>query len=118
MQCREFITLYDVGRNADAALVDPYALDEMYDFIMASNVLNVQPTPQAIKSVLDNIEDVLKPNGFVLINLPSDPLKSAWEGFTYAESIRALTQRLLKQFGDVRVMDKGVFLLRKLVDNG
>lgn len=72
----ENITAYDFGANVKDGLHDPKALNRTYDVVYASNVLNVQSSPQMMNSTLDSIAGAVKSGGIFIGNFPESPRKS------------------------------------------
>lgn len=70
------VTAYDFGSNVDPSVHDPDALSNKYNMVYASNVLNVQSSPQMLAMTLDQIKNVLLPGGKFIGNLPLTPRKS------------------------------------------
>ena len=67
------VTAWDLPENQATSVHFPEALRRRYDYVVASNVLNVQPNPSSVKNVLDEIYNVLDPGGKVVVNFPSSP---------------------------------------------
>lgn len=72
----ENIVAYDFGANSKDGLHDPKALSRKYDCVYASNVLNVQSSPQMMQTTLDSIANAVKPGGIFVGNFPESPRKS------------------------------------------
>ena len=47
-----------------------------YDVILLSNVLNVQPTEEAIRFLIAELKTMLKKTGFIIANYPDTPRKA------------------------------------------
>jgi len=67
------VTAYDIGRNVQDHLHNPQALLNQYDVVIASNVLNVQCTPDMLRQTLNELRDAVKPGGLLLANYPASP---------------------------------------------
>jgi len=53
--------------------IDPDALSRTYDVVLASNVLNVQPTWGCLFLMLHTVQSVMAPGGLFVANLASNP---------------------------------------------
>jgi len=71
------VTAHDFGSNARPGFHDFDALSRKYDHVYASNVLNVQSSPEMLGKTLDQIRDAVKPGGDAFVNLPKTPRKFA-----------------------------------------
>lgn len=61
---------YDIGENRH----NNDALNNKYDCVFLSNVINIQESKHDIRQILKQVKLLLKkPNGFLLLNYPSDP---------------------------------------------
>lgn len=69
------VTAYEFGSNVDRTLHDVNALTRMYDIVYASNVLNVQSTPEMMTKTLQTVRKATKPTGVFVANFPSEPRK-------------------------------------------
>tara|TARA_R110002012_G_scaffold266034_1_gene449522 strand:+ start:3339 stop:5015 length:1677 start_codon:yes stop_codon:yes gene_type:complete len=77
---------------------DKSKLDDKYDAVMASNVLNVQSDDKQLTSTLDQLKRLLNDGGHVIANFPSTPNKH--------EDIKtpnAMESRLKDHFGEDKV---------------
>ena len=54
---------------------DKSKLDDKYDAVMASNVLNVQSDDEQLTSTLDQLKGLLNDDGHIIANFPSTPNK-------------------------------------------
>lgn len=70
------VTAYEFEENSDPLVHDKLALSRKYDVVMASNVLNVQPSADTLIWTLLQIDGVTKKNGIVLANYPISPRKA------------------------------------------
>ena len=70
------VNAWDLPENQATTLHDPQALRKRYDYVVASNVINVQPNISSVKNVLDEIYSVVNPGGKVVLNFPSSPRNS------------------------------------------
>lgn len=69
-----FVDSYDIGGNATkASSMRPFRA--CYDVVMLSNVLNVQPSLEHVKQVLEHALSCCKCTGKVICNYPSSPRK-------------------------------------------
>jgi len=66
---------HDFGRNFNSEFHDNDALDNQYDVIYASNVLNVQSNEEMLKSTIDQIIKLMKKDCLFIANYPSSPRK-------------------------------------------
>ncbi len=69
------VTAYEFGNNINPELHDKNALTRKYDIVYASNVLNVQSTPEMMQKTLETIRKVTKTNGVFVANFPAQPRK-------------------------------------------
>jgi hypothetical protein len=69
------VTAHEFGDNQIKGIHDPKALDKKYDMAYASNVLNVQSSPEMLGRTLDQIKGSLLPHGEFVGNLPASPRK-------------------------------------------
>jgi uncharacterized UPF0146 family protein len=70
------VTAYDIGANIDPAIHDPNALAKKWDVVYASNVLNVQPSPADLISLVMLLAQIVKKGGHLIANYPPSPRKS------------------------------------------
>ncbi len=64
---------WDIGANKpDNGVVE---LQQIYDVVYASNVLNVISSTSMLKETLDEIWDCLNPGGIFIVNYPASPRK-------------------------------------------
>jgi hypothetical protein len=70
-----YVVPYDFGRNITPGIHDPEALNFAYDFVFASNVLNVQSSQKMFDWTLGQIVSVMAPGGKLLANYPESPRK-------------------------------------------
>lgn len=54
--------------------------ERSYDYVILSNVLNVQSSEQQLIDTLHTALSFLKPNGFLVYNYPAKPRKLGWIG--------------------------------------
>lgn len=69
------VTAHELGGNL-TSVHDPHALDREYHVVMASNVLNVQPTREDLVRVLCELRAATRPGGICVANFPESPRKS------------------------------------------
>jgi hypothetical protein len=100
------VTAYDFGHNAKPGLHDPNALDRQYHMVYASNVLNVQDSPQDLATTVQEIAASVAPGGMFIGNLPDSPRKGAFNGMT-PQAGAELVQRLLEKFIGPTEMNDG-----------
>ena len=66
---------YDIGNNSpqkDDGFIATFPYHS-YDMVILSNVLNVQPDPDLVVSVLDQAWKFVKPGGRLVVNYPHNP---------------------------------------------
>jgi hypothetical protein len=89
-------------------MLDPNALSYEYDYVLASNVFNVQPTWPCFHETLELLQSVMKPKGTFICNLASTP-RELWSGGLKGDT--ELELELLKAFSRVkryvRILPKG-----------
>jgi hypothetical protein len=83
------VTAHEIGANV-TDLHDPDALGRNYHVVMASNVLNVQPTRADLRNVLLQIRVAVKKGGFAVVNFPESPRKNK----TTVEELESLLEWL------------------------
>jgi hypothetical protein len=71
------VTAHEFGKNQQEGIHEPNALKKKYDHVYASNVLNVQSSPQMLSKTLDQIHNVIHPGGHFTANFPNSPRKSS-----------------------------------------
>lgn len=71
------VVAYDIGSNFDPELHDYNALNRKYTIVYASNVLNVQPSPAHVISLVDLWASLLGRNGILVVNYPISPRYSS-----------------------------------------
>jgi len=82
------VTPYDLHLN-------PEALDEAYNIIMVSNVINVQPDLKHVRKVIRDVSNLLEDTcSFALVNYPKSPRKVDM-------GEKQLERELRKHFADV-----------------
>lgn len=69
------VTAHEFGENQTKGVHDSKALSKKYDLAYASNVLNVQSSPEMLAHTLDQIHKTLHPHGSFVANLPASPRK-------------------------------------------
>ena len=77
---------------------DKSKLDDKYDAVMASNVLNVQSDDEQLTSTLDQLKGLLNDDGHIIANFPSTPNKHK-----DIKTPEAMEARLKDHFGDDKV---------------
>jgi len=68
------VTAYDFGAN-ETELHDSTALQNQYDVVYASNVLNIQSSIDMLERTIAQIASTVKPGGIIIGNLPASPRK-------------------------------------------
>jgi len=65
----------DYDQSVDDGYIDPFALErtEHYDIVMASNVLNVQPTWGCFWTTINLIRELMAPGGVFICNMAGSP---------------------------------------------
>jgi SAM-dependent methyltransferase len=85
---------YDFGTNVRASVHTVDALSREYDTVFASNVLNVQSSQAMLRNTVQELAQVVAPEGRLVANLPSEPRKMAIDP-------SSLTRLLTKHFHEV-----------------
>ena len=62
------VTAWDIGENFNPLLHDRRALSRKYDVVMASNVLNIQPSRQKLKETIAQIASWRSTRGIAIVN--------------------------------------------------
>lgn len=70
------VTAHDFGDNSQPGIHDPNALKREYDLVFASNVLNVQSSPEMLNKTLGQIAGATKPGKAAIANFPASPRKN------------------------------------------
>lgn len=70
------VLAHEFGDNIDPRVHCELAMQNKYDLVYASNVLNVQGDEKMLRETLRQVKSVLKPNGVFVANYPLDPRKS------------------------------------------
>jgi len=83
------ITAYDFGENL-TYFHDAQALDRTYDVVFASNVLNVQSSEEMLKETMQQMWNVVKFRGILIVNYPGSP---RYLGFTTMEMNKWLREK-------------------------
>lgn len=63
---------YDQPEWADETH-DPNALDYTYPYVLASNVMNVQPNAECLEDLVNLFYELVQPGGYLIANYPKDP---------------------------------------------
>lgn len=82
------VVAYDLPANMGTEH-DPEALAQLYDLVIASNVLNVQGTREMLMQTLRQIQSSTREYGFVVCNYPADP---RYAGLSNDEVFKALAE--------------------------
>jgi hypothetical protein len=101
------VTAWDIGANFDPEVHDRRALRRKYDVVMASNVLNVQPTNVALGETIHELYGLVRQGGALVVNYPSSPRRIP------DLDIAGITGLLAARFGKVTHYRKGVMVARK-----
>jgi len=88
------VTAHELGGNL-TSVHDPEALTRKYHVVMASNVLNVQPTRKDLVHVLCELRAATAGGGMCVVNFPESPRKNG-------VSVNELASLLEWLFGNVR----------------
>lgn len=86
----ESVTAYEFGSNVRPGLHDREALSRRYDVVFASNVLNVQSSPEMLAETLSQMSAALLPGGEIIANYPESPRKSTMKAADVAAVANAL----------------------------
>lgn len=106
------VTAHDFGRNVRPGIHHPAALWRQYDVVLASNVLNTAATETLLHRTLREITTCTEPGGVALVNLPSNPRKSAWPANRALGNI--MLHRLLQtHFGLVQRLPSGFWACKR-----
>jgi len=91
------VTPYDIGTNGNGEELEDFAI---YDVVLMSNVLNVQPTIEKLREVLYQVWRNTRHRGILICNLPREPRYGPyeagqmsqwieWEGFQITRTHRS-----------------------------
>ena len=69
------VSAWDVGENWVRGVHAVMLCFRYYDFVVVSNVLNVQPNLPALFTVIEEVSDACRAEGSVLVNYPVEPRK-------------------------------------------
>lgn len=75
------VTAHDFSRP------NPDALSRKYDLVFASNVLNVQGSPQMAAYTMSQVYNLLKPGGFFVANYPDNPRYSPYTATQFLNAV-------------------------------
>lgn len=103
---------WDFGANKPKDCVPE--LNQIYDVVYASNVLNVLPTADAIRETLIQIRNCLKDSGLFIANYPQSPRKS---GFTMAMMECLLRFFFGENFKHIRYNSTTIWVIEKRTDS-
>lgn len=109
------VIAYEFGDNVVEGIHDPEALSRTYDVVYASNVLNVQSDLLMLHCTIMQIFDACRPGGTVIVNLPREPRKGAYDDMTPTKA-RDHVACVLSGYGDVRVegrSDAPIFIVSR-----
>lgn len=102
-----YVTAYDIGNNVNKGIHREDALSWMYDLIFASNVLNVLPKEDLVRSCVAEISATLDDSGVFICNYPYSP---RYSGIPFLE-IKSI---LLDYFDEVEDhKESKVFICKK-----
>lgn len=103
---------WDFGANKPKDCVAE--LNQIYDVVYASNVLNVLPTAGALRETLIQIRNCLKDGGLFIANYPQSPRKS---GFTMAMMESLLIFFFGENFKHIRYNSTTIWVIEKNTDS-
>ena len=89
------VTLYDFGDNKGAA-INQNALENQYELVMASNVMNVQNSKKMLSSTVKQLASASK--NAAIANLPTSPRKGAFKNLTGKQGADLLEKELRTNF--------------------
>ncbi len=69
------VEAHEIGDNSNYRIHNVCATLHPYDIVMASNILNVQPTYHALKETLMELRCLTRPYGMLVCNYPAVPRK-------------------------------------------
>ncbi len=96
----ENVTAYDFpdSKYFRDGFHDPNALDHEYEWIMASNVLNVQPSLVALRETLDQLSSALgNQEGAIIANFPASPRKMEDLGIVGKGKMKPIVEKEIKK---------------------
>lgn len=67
------VDAFDYGKNFIKGIHTSDALNNKYDVVYASNVMNVQSNLEQLKETLSQIKNCINPNGQFIFNFPKNP---------------------------------------------
>jgi len=95
---------HDFGRNFNSEFHDVDALDNQYDVVYASNVLNVQSSEIMLKSTIEQIIGLMKKDAIFIANYPQTPRKM---DLSFVD-----IKDILSEYFDVASLGKNVMLMK------
>lgn len=99
------VSAWDIGDNFNPKIHDAAALKRRYNVVLASNVLNVQPSRQKLKETITQIVSLIANRGMAIINFPENPRHNiVTDKGVYL---------LLKKYGRVEKMPSNIYILHK-----
>jgi len=98
------IKSHDFGRNFNSEFHDVDALDNQYDVIYASNVLNVQSSEVMLKSTIQQIIGLMKKDAIFIANYPQSPRKM---NLSFSD-----IKDILGEYFDVDLLGKNTMLMK------
>jgi len=90
----------------DKGLLDPKALTYAYDIVMANNIINVQPSGDALAATLRDLRRAMDQKSSLILNLPSSP-KGLWDNNAQLEDW------LKEKFRTVESVEAGIWVCKK-----
>ena len=93
------VTAYDFGANVDPAVHDAKALSKRYDIVYGSNVMNVQATPSAFKTTLNQMIDATsRKGGQLVVNMPPEARRGFLARISQGNARKLLKRSLREKF--------------------
>jgi hypothetical protein len=101
--------------SPDKPYNDPLLLQDKYDVVMASNVLNVQATDLALKNTLEELASLIDDTGRIVVNFPTTPRKNRGSMPVRGPSAQRewLTEIIGRYFNKIEPVRDNRFILSK-----
>jgi len=96
------VTAHEFGGNQVEGRHDPSALSRNYHTVYASNVLNVQSSPEMLSKTLDQIRGATRKGGQFIGNFPASPRKSKDIDATHVEGELKRRFKNVKRIGGTK----------------
>ena len=87
-------------------LIDPEALDTAWDVVIANNVLNIQPSWDAMRLTLKDMKACMDSDTLLLVNMPSSPRRVIADG---ADGLDETHELLDASFGCIVELEPGLW---------